>query len=440
MIQVFSNSWALFLGIGMLMVGNSLQGSLLGVRGNLEAFDPTLMGYVMSAYFAGFLGGSWMAPQMIRRVGYVRVFAALASLISAAFLIYAVFVTPIAWALMRFVVGFCFSGVYVVAESWLNNSASNENRGQTLSAYMMVQMVGIVIGQAVLNIADPSGYDLFVLMSIVVSLSFAPILLSASPAPLSDNTERMTLRELYESSPLGCVGSFLLGGIFSSMFGMSAVYGAQIGFGVDKIAFFVSLMYVTALIFQYPIGWISDRVDRRRVIAICMIAATLATGMGSIFSENVLFIYLAAAVLGGMANPLYSLLIAHTNDYLPPSKMASASSGLVFINGVGATFGPIVVGYMMGWFGPDGYFIFNCVLSALIAAYAVFRMTQRAALPAADNGTFVALPTRGAVIAEVAAELYAQEAIEERDEDAYEEFIEGDGSADGGSSDSDKSP
>jgi len=419
MITVFRNSWALFLGIGLLMIGNSLQGTLLGVRGKMEAFDPTTMGYVMSAYFIGFLGGSWMAPDLIRRVGYVRVFAALGSLISAAFIIYAVFVTPLAWAFMRLVVGFGFSGVYVVAESWLNNAATNENRGQTLSAYMMVQLSGIVIGQAVLSLADPGGYDLFILMSVVVSISFAPILLSASPAPVSDNTERMTLRELFEASPLGCTGSFLLGGVFSSMFGMSAVYGGEIGLSLDQIAVFVSLMYVTALFFQYPIGWISDRVDRRKVIVLIMTVATLACAAGSFLSASLVAVYVAAAILGGMANPLYSLLLAHTNDYLPPSKMASASSGLVFINGVGASFGPIVVGYFMGWMGPDGFFIYNCILCALIASYAIYRMSQRAALMPDETGSLMALPTRGAIIAEVAAEMYAAEVTENEDEDDF---------------------
>jgi len=416
MVKVFSNSWALFLGIGLLMVGNSLQGTLLGVRGNMEEFDPQTMGFVMSAYFVGFLGGSWMAPDLIRRVGYVRVFAALGSLISAAFIIYAVFVTPLAWALMRLVVGFGFSGVYVVAESWLNNAATNENRGQTLSAYMMVQLSGIVIGQAVLGLADPGGYELFILMSVVVSISFAPILLSASPAPLSDNTERMSLRQLFEASPLGCVGSFLLGAVFSSMFGMSAVYAGEIGLGLDQIAVFVSLMYVTALVTQYPIGWISDRVDRRKVIALIMIVATLACSAGVFLSPNLIAIYAAAAMLGGMANPLYSLLLAHTNDYLPPSKMASASSGLVFINGVGASFGPIVVGYVMGWIGPDGFFVYNSILCALIACYALYRMSQRPAAMPDDTGSLLPLPTRGAVIAEVAAEIYAAEAEEDSDD------------------------
>ncbi len=422
MLKVLASSWALFLGIGLLMIGNSLQGTLLGVRGTIEGFDPQTMGYVMSAYFVGFLGGSWFAPGLIRRVGYVRVFAALGSLISAAFIVYAVFVTPWAWAFMRLVVGFGFSGVYVVAESWLNNAASNENRGQTLSAYMMIQMLGIVIGQAVLNVADPGGYDLFILMSVVVSISFAPILLSASPAPLSDNTDRMSLGELFRASPLGCTGSFLMGGIFSAMFGMSAVYAGEIGLSLEKVSIFVSLMYITALFSQYPIGWISDRVDRRKVIALVMAVATLACAAGVLMSDNLLAIYAAAAILGGMANPTYSLLLAHTNDYLPVSKMAAASSGLVFINGVGASFGPIVVGYVMGAVGPDGFFAYCCVLCALIAAYALYRMSQRAAPVPEETGSYVPIATRSPVIVEAAAEIYATE-IEEIEEEAGDEEV-----------------
>ena len=201
MLSIFRSSWALFLGIGLLMVGNSMQGTLLGIRGGLENFDPTVMGFVMAAYFIGFLGGSWVTPGMIRRVGHVRVFAALASLISAAFIIYAVFVNPWAWALMRLVVGFGFSGVYVVAESWVNNAADNEHRGQALSAYMIIQMFGIVLGQALINLSNPGGYDLFILMSVLVSISFAPILLSAAPAPVAASGERMSCLLYTSPSP-----------------------------------------------------------------------------------------------------------------------------------------------------------------------------------------------------------------------------------------------
>jgi len=164
MLSVLTNAWALLFGIFLLQIGNGLQGTLLGVRGGLEGFSATTMGYVMSGYFVGFLGGARITPWLLHRVGHVRVFAALASLISAAFILYAALVDPLAWFIMRLMVGFCFSGVYVVAESWLNDTATNETRGQTLSAYLMAQMIGIVLAQALLNVSDPGGYDLFIIM------------------------------------------------------------------------------------------------------------------------------------------------------------------------------------------------------------------------------------------------------------------------------------
>lgn len=214
MIQVLSSAWALLLGMGLLMVGNGLQGTILGVRGEIEGFSTLEMSFVMSAYFLGFLGGSRLAPEMIRRVGHVRVFAALASFISAVMIMYPMLTNPIAWALGRVVIGFCFSGVYVTAESWLNNAASNENRGQALSLYMIVQMTGIISAQALVLVGDPAGYETFVIASILVSVSFAPILLSISPTPAFDTTKPMTLKQLLETSPLGCVGMFLLGVCF----------------------------------------------------------------------------------------------------------------------------------------------------------------------------------------------------------------------------------
>jgi len=412
-LSIFRSSWALFLGIGLLMIGNSMQGTLLGLRGSLEGFNPTVMGFVMAAYFIGFLGGSWFTPLLIRNVGHVRVFAALASLVSAAFIIYAVFVNPWAWALMRLIVGFGFSGVYVVAESWVNNATDNEHRGQALSAYMIIQMLGIVIGQALINVSEPGGYDLFILMSVLVSISFAPILLSAAPAPVTGASERMSITELFKSSPLGCIGSMLLGGVFSALFGMAVVYAGELEFSVETTSAFVSAIYIGGMLMQYPIGWASDRMDRRRVIMVVTAIGTGACVLGIVGAPNKPALFIAAFLLGGVANPLYSLLIAHTNDFLPASKMASASSGLVFLNGLGAMFGPVTVGYMMQSFGPNGFFLFNAILCATISAYAAYRMTQRPAIDPEDTGSYVPVPARSVVSAEVAAEIYSDEATDE---------------------------
>ncbi len=416
MLQVLSSAWALLLGMGLLMVGNGMQGTLLGVRGEIEGFSTVQMSFVMSAYFLGFLGGSRLAPEMIRRVGHVRVFAALASFISAVMIMYPMLTDPIAWIVGRVIIGFCFSGVYVTAESWLNNAASNENRGQALSLYMIVQMTGVVSAQALLLVGDPAGYESFVIASILVSVSFAPILLSISPTPAFDTTKPMTLRKLMETSPLGCVGMFLLGGIFSAQFGMSAVYGAEVGLSLVEISTFVAAFYVGAVVLQYPIGWISDRMDRRILILTVSAIGGVGALIGMVLGVTFTVLLISAFIIGGMTSPLYSLLIAYTNDYLEYDDMSAASGGLVFINGLGAIAGPIITGWLMGAgvIGVQGFFLFIAALMFAMAVYALYRMTQRAYVPVDETGSIAPVyPTSTPVALEVAQEVAIEAAQDE---------------------------
>lgn len=246
MLAVLRTTWPLLLGILLLMVGNGVQGTLLGIRGGIEGFSTSAMSVVMAAYFLGFLGGSRITPELIRNVGHVRVFAALGSMISAILVLYPAVPDWIAWAVMRVLIGFCFAGVYVTAESWLNNAATNETRGQALSLYMIVQMVGIITSQAILNLGDPSGYELFIIPSVLVSLAFTPILLAATPSPGFERTRAMSFTELFRVSPLGCAGMLLTGGVFSAMFGMASVWGTLAGLSVPEITIFVGTIYVGA--------------------------------------------------------------------------------------------------------------------------------------------------------------------------------------------------
>ena len=403
MFTVLGNTWALMLGMMLLMVGNGLQGTLIGIRGEIEGFSTIELSIVMSAYFVGFLGASQLVPELIRRVGHVRVFAALASFISAVLIAYPLFTNPIFWSVGRVVIGFCYCGVYITAESWLNNSVDNEKRGQALSLYMIVQMVGIVSAQGLLALGNPNGYSLFIIISILVSISFAPILLSISPAPAFERTKLMTLSRLFTSSPLACVGMFLLGGVFSAQFGMSAVFGAQIGLSLSQISLFVASFYIGAMIFQYPIGWVSDKMDRR--LLILLISAASATGSASAYFAGGYFFALvfAAFLVGGLTNPLYSLLIAHANDFIEYEDMASAAAGLLFVNGVGAVSGPIIIGYAMNAFGPEIFFVIIALLMATLAIYAGYRMTQRATV--SDTSSYAAvLPNSTGVAVEIAQE------------------------------------
>ena len=414
MLTVARNTWPLLLGMLLLMLGNGLQGTLLGVRGAAEGFSTTSMSVVMSAYFVGFLGGSRLTPDLIRRVGHVRVFAALGSFISAVLILYAAAPDPIAWTLMRVVIGFCFSGVYVVAESWLNDSASNETRGQTMSLYLIVQMLGIVSAQGLLNVADPLGYNLFIISSVLVSVSFAPILLSVSPAPVFDTTKPMTLRRLYQVSPLGFVGIFILGAIFAALFGMTSIFAVQIGLNLQQISVFVAAIYLGGMVLQYPIGWFSDRMDRRLLIMGLNGVGAVVMLIGLILPGDFVTLLGIGFLIGGISNPLYSLYIAYTNDFLEIDDMAAASGGLIFVNGIGAIGGPLLLGWMMDTFGPYSFFVYLGGLLALMAAYAAYRMTQRPAPTVEETAPYAPVaPSASPVAVEVAQEIAIERALGE---------------------------
>ncbi|MDG1861889.1 MAG: MFS transporter [Yoonia sp.] len=415
MLQVLNRSWALFLGIFMLMVGNGLQGTLLGLRGNQEGFSTFALSIIMSAYFVGFLFSSQTTPKLIRRVGHVRVFAALGSTISAVLIMYPVLVEPWAWTLGRVVIGFCFCGVYITAESWLNDASSNATRGKALSIYLMVQMAGIVAAQYIVSQGDVGGYALFIIPSILVSMAFAPILLSIRPTPQFSQTKPMSIRRLIQASPLGCMGMFLLGGVFSAQFGMSAVYGSQVGLSVGQISLFVSAIYVSALIAQYPIGWISDKIDRRILILWLAMIGGSGTLIAFFIPGQFTVILISAAILGGTSNPLYALLIAYTNDYLEREDMAAASGGLLFINGIGAIAGPLIVGWMMAEIGANAFWLFSSTLMFLVGVYAIYRMARRSrsALDLDQTSYSAVSSASSPVLVEVAQELYVEEEAEE---------------------------
>lgn len=421
MFTVLKNSWALLLGVLLLMVGNGLQGSLIGIRGAIEGFSTTDLSIITSAYFAGFLFGSRLAPEMIRRVGHVRVFAALGSLVSAVLIMYPTVTEPWAWIILRVIFGFSFSGVYVTAESWLNNASTNETRGQALSLYMIVQMLGIVAAQALLNVADPAGYVLFVIPSVLVSLAFAPILLSATPTPSFETTKAMSLAELYKVSPTSVVGMFLIGAVFAAQFGMASVFGTQAGLTVAEISIFISAIFLGGMFLQYPIGWLSDKMDRRILILAAAIGGVFAALLGIFFGSNFQALLVASFLMGGVSNPLYALLIAYTNDYLETDDMAAASGGLIFVTGMGAIIGPIVTGWALSAMGPTGFWVYLLTVMLVLAIYVSYRMTQRVSLYAADDDyESVAyapiIATASPFAGEVAQEIYAENAENDADD------------------------
>jgi MFS family permease len=344
MIQVLGNVWALLLGIVLIMLGNGMHFTLIGLRGGIEGFSSAELAIVTSAYFAGFLSGARFTPLMIKRVGHVRVFAALGSFMSAGLIAFPLVTDPISWTLIRIIVGFSMSGIYVAAESWLNNAATNETRGSLLSAYMICQTLGIIGAQGLLTLGDAGNSALFIGASILVSISFAPILLSVSPVPATDVARPMGLLELFRNSPLGAIGIFLLGSVYATQSGMGAVFGGQISMTADAVSVFVAMLFAGALLLQMPIGWLSDRMDRRRVIFGAAVLGALACAYGWVVGDALLPLFGAAFIAGGVTTPLYALLLAHTNDFLDSNDMPAASGGLVFTFGLGAIVGPLIAG------------------------------------------------------------------------------------------------
>lgn len=377
MIKVLASSWPLLLGIMLLMVGNGLQGSLLGIRGSIEGFGTFELSVVTSSYFLGFLLGSRLVPSLIQKVGHVRVFAALGSIISAVLVLYPVLLDWHVWALMRVLIGLAFAGVYITAESWLNNASDNETRGQALSAYMIVQMLGIITAQVLIGYGDPLSFVMFVIPSVLVSFSFIPMLLAATQTPTFESQKPLSFHELFRISPLGCVGILISGGVFSAMFGMASIWGTLAELSVKQIALFTSALYVGGLILQYPMGWLSDRSDRRKMMLWMAVAGVVVMTPATLFALPFWAMLIVAAALGGITYPMYSLLIAYTNDFLTKEEMAAASAGMIFLNGFGAIFGPLVTGWLMGLVGPRGFFLFVGLLYLIQACYAGWRMTRR---------------------------------------------------------------
>ena len=411
MLQALTGVWALLTGIVLIMLGNGMHFTLVGLRGGIEGFSSAELAIVTSGYFMGFLSGARLTPLLIRRVGHVRVFAALGSFMSAALIAFPLLSEPWAWTGLRLLIGFSMSGIYVAAESWLNDAATNENRGKLLSAYMIAQTLGIIGAQGLLTLGDAGTAGLFITASILVSVSFSPILLSVSRAPVTEATRPMGLRTLFSSSPLGTVGIFLLGSVYATQSGMGAVFGTQIGLATAEIALFVAMLFAGALVLQFPIGWLSDRVDRRKLIFGAACLGAVFCVLGWLVEDRLWPLMAAAFVAGGVTTPLYALFLAYTNDYLSAEEMPAASGGLILSFGIGAILGPLIAGWAMERFDPFAFWLTLGGTFGAIALYALYRMTQRPAVPVTETESYLAvLPTTSPAAVETAGAWAADQA------------------------------
>ncbi len=399
-----TGTWALLLGIAFIMVGNGLQGTLLGLRASLEGFPTAATGVVMTGYYVGFVAGSSIVPKLLKNVGHIRVFAAMASIASGAVLLHGLWVHPAGWTLFRLMTGFCFAGLFVVTESWLNDAATNRNRGQLLSVYMVLVFSGMGTGQYLLLVADPLSFELFIVVSLMVSFALVPIVLSVSPAPRFEAPAHLGWRALYAMSPLGVAGAVLVGMAHAALFAMTPVYAGLAGLSVAQISVLMSAALAGGMILQWPIGWISDRFDRRTVITVVTFVAALAALAAWWVADISWVAFIACAFLfGGLSLPLYSLCIAHVNDYLEPEQIVSASATVVLVGGIGLCLGPLLASAGMSLAGPEGLFIHLAAVHASIGAFALYRMTRRSAPPLEDQRHYEAMSPRtspiGAAIA-----------------------------------------
>ncbi len=389
--KLLKNSWALFTGYFVLMVAHGFQGNLLGVRTVIEEFNFIATGSIMSGYFIGYFAGAKSIPNLVGKVGHIRVFAAFASMASLSILIHAIFVDPVVWVLGRFITGFSIVAIFIVMESWLNDRANNRTRGQLLSIYMFITLIGLASGTLLLNFSSPEKYEPFILISLLLSSALIPILLTKRKAPKFKKLGFIDIKGLYRTSPLATVSMFCTGLIHSALFTLGAVYAAAMNFSIFEISLLLFLITISGGMFQWPIGYYSDKSDRRIVIIFSTIFAGLfcilaifASGTtlqnmylaSSVGIDKVMF-FIYVSLYAGMAIPLFTLNLAYVNDYIHKEKFVAAGAGMQIIFAIGAMAGPFLCSMLMNKYGANGFFIHLLIFHLIIALFGLYRITKR---------------------------------------------------------------
>lgn len=399
MIGALRSVFSLLLGAGMMALGVGLLGLLLPIRMGLEGVAPQIAGYVMSAYYAGFVAGSFMAQRIIGRVGHIRAFAAFAAILTAAVMVHALIFNIPVWGLMRAAVGFCMAGLYAVIESWLNVRSPNELRGRVLSMYTLTIYISSGVGQLAINLDDTAGLELFCLGALLTSLSLVPVVMTRVAGPELGNIKTMSLAALYKASPLGTVATAGAGLVSGSLYALGAVYGTQIGLTVFENSVFMGAPIIGGFLLQWPIGRLSDKFDRRTVlfgVLMSTVGASVLLGAFAFAEGSFLLLATANLLLGGFLATIYPTAVAHAFDYIDRSQMVAANSGMLLAWAVGATAGPLVASSFMA-VGPAGLFVFIAGVAISLAVYTRWRMSRRAAKPADEQSKFVPVPSTSAI-------------------------------------------
>jgi len=392
----------LFISISLLMLGSGALTTLIGLSMAKAGFSARVAGLVMSSYYLGLVVGPFVIHRLISDVGHIRSFAALASLCSAAALAHPYFVDPWFWGALRFVQGFTIVGLYMCTESWLNEKTSNTVRGQVFAIYHTVVYLFQGGAQFMLNLPDSTGTGLFVLISVVMSLAVVPIAASKVDAPAMPQPVRLNMKKLYAISQTGMWGAFTAGIVLGGIYGLGPFFAKQIGLDVSATTRFMGAVIVGGLFLQWPLGKLSDVMDRRQVILMILLASGGISMMLVYYAANGgWMLYGLGALFGGVAFTLYPISVAYTNDYTDPDDLVAVSAGLLVAYGVGSTLGPLGASLSMEWLGAVGLFYYLTLAVLLTAGFTLWRMAQRDTVAVEDQGDFQPVPRTSPIASEL---------------------------------------
>jgi MFS family permease len=364
---------ALLCGIALLLLGTGLLNTLLALRGSAEGFSDQTLGLLGSAYFAGFILGTWLCPRLIRRMGHVRAFTFLAAAEAACVLIHLLWMLPGVWLLLRVMTGVALVGIYTVIESWLNTQAPPERRGQVFACYMAINLGSLALAQQLLNWDSPLNFTLFVIAAMLVVLAVMPVSATRLSQPVITDTPALSLRRLWEAAPVACAGALLSGLGMGGFWGLGAVYATRMGMDTAQIAGFVSLVIVAGALAQWPMGRLSDSIDRRRALVIIAGSAALGGLLMAALGPFGLWLLVGAVVFGAGSFSVYPAVVAHLIDHLHQEDILSGNAALLMLHGVGAAIGPALAGVLMSA-TPVALPLFFTLMFALCALYAGWQL------------------------------------------------------------------
>lgn len=391
---------ALLLSVAILVTGNGLQWTLIPVRASILDFDSIEIGLLGSSYYLGFALGCILGGHVIQRVGHIRAFTALTAIASTVVMIHALTSSPLAWWGLRSVTGFCFAGLYLVIESWLNERASNENRGLVMGIYTMINLSVTIVGQMMLTLGDPADFPLFVLASILISLAAVPVALTAARPPARLVQSRLRPLKLYSRSPVGVIGVLLAGAATGAFWSLGPSYAIAYGADTSEVAIFMSITVLGGALVQWPIGRLSDSFDRRIVVVgLCVVGVLAALALALVHVEERLITTILVAAFGASAMPLYAICAAHAFDHIEAQDTVETSSGLLLANGLGAIAGPIAAAWLMRPIGPGGLFFATAGAHLMLAGFVVWRIRMSRPVPRAQRSDFDLATTAPTMVA-----------------------------------------